>query len=154
DRQTGDNCVNPPMGAQFYPFYTTGRSHGTCVWQQGGNFIPGTTNHFGGSSTTEYGGLLTTAYPDVGFTTTTEIKNCNSGDKSNPGRQYPDQKRVGRLRAPHFLLVVDHLLAPGVARCGRHQDAEERVEVDVASGRQIDREVEPHRVLVAAADAR
>ncbi len=23
DRTTGANCVNPPMGAQFYPFYST-----------------------------------------------------------------------------------------------------------------------------------
>ena len=86
DRQTGAHCVNPPAGAAFYPFYTTGTSHGTCVWQQGGNFIPGTTNHFGGSSTTEYGGLLRTVYPDVGFTLTSEINNFNSGDQPNPCR--------------------------------------------------------------------
>ncbi|HEY1593852.1 MAG TPA: hypothetical protein VGF74_00540 [Thermoleophilaceae bacterium] len=86
DRDTGANCVNPPMGAQFYPFYTTGVAHGTCVWQQGGNFIPGTTNHFGGSSTSEYGPLLKTVYPDVGFTTISEFNNFNSGDKPNPCR--------------------------------------------------------------------
>jgi hypothetical protein len=44
DRTTGANCVNPPAGARFYPFFTTGLHDGTCAWQQGGNFIPGTTN--------------------------------------------------------------------------------------------------------------
>jgi hypothetical protein len=86
DRMTGANCVNPPMGAQFYPFYTTGTANGTCVWQQGGNFIPGTTNHFGGSSTAEYGGLLQTPYPEAGFTITRLFNNFNSGDMANPCR--------------------------------------------------------------------
>ena len=54
------------------------------MWQQGGNFIPGTINHFGGSSTTEYGPLLQTAYPDVGFTITKLFNNFNSGDLRNP----------------------------------------------------------------------
>jgi hypothetical protein len=76
--------VNPPNGAQFYPFFTTGQSGGSCIWQEGGNFIPGTTRHFGGSSTTEFGGLLRTVYPEAGFTTQTLINNFNSGDMSNP----------------------------------------------------------------------
>jgi len=84
DRTTGANCVNPPNGAQFYPFFTTGNHGGLCTWQQGGNFIPGTTNHFGGSSTTEYGSLLQTVYPVAGFTTTRLFNNFNSGDKRNP----------------------------------------------------------------------
>ena len=84
DRTTGANCVNPPNGAQFYPFFTTGIHDGVCTWQQGGNFIPGTTNHFGGSSTTEYGSLLQTLYPVAGFTTTRLFNNFNSGDKHNP----------------------------------------------------------------------
>ena len=84
DRTTGANCVNPPNGAQFYPFFTTGQTHGACTWQEGGNFIPGTTHHFGGSSTSEFGGLLKTVYPEAGFTTQTLINNFNSGDKSNP----------------------------------------------------------------------
>jgi hypothetical protein len=86
DRMTGANCVNPPSGAQFYPFFTTGTANGGCVWQQGGNFIPGTTNHFGGSSTSEFGPLLKTVYPDAGFTTVSEFNNFNSGDKTNPCR--------------------------------------------------------------------
>jgi hypothetical protein len=84
DRTTGANCVNPPAGAQFYPLYTTGTQNGGCVWQQGGTHIPGTTNRFGGSSTTEYGPLLLTAYPDVGFTITRRYNNFNSGDMRNP----------------------------------------------------------------------
>jgi hypothetical protein len=79
--------VNPPNGAQFYPFFTTGTANGTCVWQQGGGFIPGTTNTFGGSSTTEYGPLLQTVYPEAGFTTKRLFNNFNSGDMANPCRQ-------------------------------------------------------------------
>jgi len=84
DRTTGANCVNPPSGAQFYPFYSTTVRHGTCTWQEGGNFIPHTTNNFGGSSKTEYGSLLKTVYPAPGFTTRTTINNFNSGDMANP----------------------------------------------------------------------
>ena len=67
DRSTGANCVNPPIGAQFYPFYSTRIANGTCTWQEGGPFIPGTTNNFGGSSTSEYGPLLKTVYPAAGL---------------------------------------------------------------------------------------
>jgi hypothetical protein len=84
NRDNGTNCVNPPAGAAFYPFFTTGVSHGSCVWQQGGGFIPGTTNTFGGSSTTEFGPLLKTVYPAPGFTTVSRFNNFNSGDMPNP----------------------------------------------------------------------
>ena len=88
DRTTGANCVNPPAGAQFYPLYTTGTQHGGCVWQQGGTHIPGTTNTFGGSSTTEYGPLLLTAYPTSDAQGNPAIEhlydNFNSGDLRNP----------------------------------------------------------------------
>ena len=84
DRATGANCVNPPRGAAFYPFFTTGRHAGTCTFQEGGNFIPGTINHFGGSSTTEFGKLLAVPYPDVGPSITTQINDFNSGDMPNP----------------------------------------------------------------------
>ena len=57
---------------------------GTCTWQQGGKFIPGTINHFGGSSTTEFGPLLQTVYPAAGFTTVRCFNNFNSGDRRNP----------------------------------------------------------------------
>jgi hypothetical protein len=84
NRTTGANCVNPPNGAQFYPFFTTGFHRGGCTWQEGGNFIPKTTNHFGGSSTAEFGPLLQTVYPEPGFTTKLLINNFNSGDIRNP----------------------------------------------------------------------
>jgi len=60
----GSGCVNPPSGAQFYPLYSTRGGRGpACAWQEGGTHIPGTTNTFGGSSTTEYGPELATYYP-------------------------------------------------------------------------------------------
>ncbi len=63
--RTGTNCTNPPKGAEFYPFYTTAEQTvgGQCYWQLGGAHIPGTTNLFGGSSTTAYGPLLSLTYP-------------------------------------------------------------------------------------------
>ena len=84
DTTTGANCVNPPNGAQFYPFFSTTNNNGGCVWQEGGDFIPGTTNDFGGNSTAEFGPLLATVYPRPGFTTVTRFNNFNSGDLSNP----------------------------------------------------------------------
>jgi hypothetical protein len=84
NRTTGAGCVNPPPGAQFYPFYSTRIDSGTCTWQEGGDFIPGTVNDFGGSSATEYGPLLQTVYPAAGFTTVLRFNNFNSGNLSNP----------------------------------------------------------------------
>jgi len=81
---TGENCVNPPNGAQFYPFFSTRIDHGSCAWQEGGPFIPGTTNDFGGSSTTEFGPLLFTLYPSAKFTPVVATDNFNSGDMPNP----------------------------------------------------------------------
>ena len=54
---TGAGCVNPPPGSQFYPFYSTRADGASCSWQEGGPFIPGTVNDFGGSSA-EFGSLL------------------------------------------------------------------------------------------------
>ena len=76
DRSTGNGCVNPPNGANFYPIYSTRRGEnddgeardddGSCVWQLGGPFLPGTKNTFGGTSTAEYGSLLPLVYPGTG----------------------------------------------------------------------------------------
>ena len=82
--KTGANCVNPPNGAQFYPFFSTTNKNGTCTWQEGGRFIPGTVNDFGGSSVTEFGPLLSTLYPAKGFTPVMQFDNLNSGDMANP----------------------------------------------------------------------
>jgi hypothetical protein len=84
DLSTGANCVNPPNGAQFYPFFSTRIDKGTCSWQEGGPLIPGTKNDFGGSSTTEFGPLLQTLFPIAGFTTELRYENFNSGDLPNP----------------------------------------------------------------------
>jgi hypothetical protein len=86
NRTTGAHCVNPPNGAQFYPFFsTTNRSgSGGCAWQEGGKFIPGTTNNFGGSSTAEFGPLLRTVFPEPGFQPKVLIDNFNSGNMPNP----------------------------------------------------------------------
>lgn len=84
NRLTGADCVNPPAGAQFYPIFTTTQQQGTCLWQEGGRFIPGTTRTFGGTSTAEYGPLLNTVYPTTGPTTITRYNNFNSGDLTNP----------------------------------------------------------------------
>jgi len=63
DKNPGTGCVNPPTGANFYPFFSTRPSDSACFWQLGGANIPGTNNNFGGSSTTEFGLLLESAYP-------------------------------------------------------------------------------------------
>ncbi|MGH6795970.1 MAG: hypothetical protein ACREDH_12450, partial [Methylocella sp.] len=73
---TGSGCVNPPNGANFYPIYSTRGGDGdrdrdddgSCAWQLGGPYIPGTKNKFGGTSTAEYGALLQLTYADVGGT--------------------------------------------------------------------------------------
>jgi hypothetical protein len=84
DRTTGANCVNPPHGAQFYPFYSTTVRYGSCTWQEGGKYLPRTTNDFGGSSTTEFGPLLKTVFPTTGFKTEELFDNFNSGNMPNP----------------------------------------------------------------------
>ncbi len=81
---TGANCVNPPHGAQFYPFFSTTTRNGACSWQEGGKFLPNTTNDFGGSSTTEFGPLLKQVFPNTGFTPVVVINNFNSGNMANP----------------------------------------------------------------------
>jgi hypothetical protein len=56
--------VNLPVGADFYPFYSTRLDRHGCRWQEGGRFIPDTLDDFGGSSITEYGTVpLAPFYP-------------------------------------------------------------------------------------------
>ena len=80
----GAGCVNPPVGASFYPFYTTTSVGGQCVWQLGGANIPGTTNEFGGSSTAEYGPLLSLAYPGASNQPSFRFNNFRNILASNP----------------------------------------------------------------------
>ena len=84
DPHPGRGCVNPPVGANFYPIYSTGTAGGQCVWQLGGANIPGTTNTFGGNSTAEYGPLLLLAYPGVGGQPTLRFNNFRQVLSSNP----------------------------------------------------------------------
>ena len=86
DVNTGANCVNPPNGAAFYPFFSTTFRPGGCTWQEGGKFIPGTVNNFGGSSKAEFGPLLSVLFPVAGFTTVSQFFDFNSGDLRNPCR--------------------------------------------------------------------
>jgi hypothetical protein len=85
DFATGEGCVNPPPGAQFYPIYsTTSRGGKSCTWQFGGPGIPGTTNNFGGSSVTEYStNLLQLFYPSV-----------NSSGQPAPLFKYEDFRNI------------------------------------------------------------
>ena len=63
DKHPGHGCVNPPKGAAFYPFYSTRLDSAGCRWQEGGPFIPGTLDDFGGSSAAEFGPILANFYP-------------------------------------------------------------------------------------------
>ena len=62
------------------------RALGDCVWQFGGARIPGTTNTFGGTSTTEYGPLLQLTYPGANFTPFTRFNNFRRVLDNNPCR--------------------------------------------------------------------
>jgi hypothetical protein len=63
DPSPGQGCVNPPVGADFYPIYSTGLGFGSCVWQLGGPDIPLTTDTLGGTSAVQYGALTAAFYP-------------------------------------------------------------------------------------------
>jgi len=84
DPSPGSGCVNPPPGASFYPFFSTTSSGGECIWQEGGNFIPGTTNNFGGNSAAEFGNLLVSVYPRTGPATQGIYENFHNTLSSNP----------------------------------------------------------------------
>jgi len=76
--------VNPPPGAQFYPFYTTRNGPFGCNWQLGGANIPGTKETFGGNSTAEFGPLLTLTYPGPTGTPVNRINNFRNVLNHNP----------------------------------------------------------------------
>jgi len=75
DPDPGKGCVNPPPNSYFYPFYSTGENASGCFWQEGGPYIPGTTNRFGGSAHAEYGPLRVIHYPTAPFGTITKRSN-------------------------------------------------------------------------------
>jgi len=85
DPNPGLGCVNPPPHSVFYPLYTTGQNANGCFWQEGGPYIPGTTNTFGGSAHSEYGPLRVIHYPTAPFGTITKRSNdFSSNIASNP----------------------------------------------------------------------
>ncbi|HEY6922397.1 MAG TPA: hypothetical protein VI653_02930 [Steroidobacteraceae bacterium] len=63
DPNPGSGCVNPPVGADFYPIFSIRFDEEGCRWQEGGPFIPATLFNFGGNSKTEYGDILALTYP-------------------------------------------------------------------------------------------
>jgi hypothetical protein len=75
DPHPGLGCVNPPPNSVFYPFYSTRNSGDSCMWQEGGPYIPGTTNDFGGSAAAEFGSLSVIHYPTAPFGLVTERSN-------------------------------------------------------------------------------
>jgi len=85
DPNPGLGCVNPPPNSVFYPFYTTGQNSSGCFWQEGGPYIPGTTNRFGGNAHAEFGPLRVIDYPTAPFGTITRRSNdFRSNTVSNP----------------------------------------------------------------------
>jgi hypothetical protein len=63
----GEGCTLPPPGADFYPLYSTlGSGSGPCAWQEGGRYIPGATNTFGGTAASEYGSPALRYFPELG----------------------------------------------------------------------------------------
>ena len=80
----GAGCVNPPVGATFYPFYSTTSVGGQCQWQLGGPFIPETTNNFGGSSAAEFGPLLALFYPAANGMPSFRYNDFRNVLRSNP----------------------------------------------------------------------
>jgi hypothetical protein len=75
DPHPGVGCVNPPPNSVFYPFYSTTQTAYGCVWQEGGPYIPGTTDDFGGSAKAEFGPIQTISYPTAPFGLITERLN-------------------------------------------------------------------------------
>ena len=75
DPNPGVGCVNPPPNSYFYPFYSTRQTASGCMWQEGGPYIPGTTNKFGGSAHAEFGPIELVNYPTAPFGTITKRLN-------------------------------------------------------------------------------
>jgi hypothetical protein len=88
NRTPGTGCANPPVGASFYPFFSTRNSDDTerCLWQLGGADITHTSNTFGGSSTAEYGPLLKLLYQTGPTATILRFNNFRQILNTNPCR--------------------------------------------------------------------
>jgi hypothetical protein len=85
DPHPGVGCVDPPPNSNFYPFYSTRNTASGCMWQEGGPYIPGTTNDFGGSAHAEYGPLRVVIYPTAPFGMITKrLNDFRSAAMNNP----------------------------------------------------------------------
>jgi hypothetical protein len=84
DPNPGQDCVNPPKGANFYPIFTIKGEGAECLWQLGGALLPGTTESFGGTSAAEYGPLLTVAYPVPGPSVSLRYNDFRNVLQNNP----------------------------------------------------------------------
>ena len=87
DKFSGDGCVNPPPGAAFYPIFSTRvkAKPKACAWQEGGIYMPGTANTFGGTPTSEYGSSpLQLAYPSGTDSTVLEFEDFRNILDANP----------------------------------------------------------------------
>ena len=85
DPHPGLGCVNPPPNSNFYPFYSTRNTASGCMWQEGGPYIPGTTNKFGGSAHAEFGPLRVINYPTAPFGAVTKrLNDFRSATIDNP----------------------------------------------------------------------
>jgi hypothetical protein len=85
DPSPGTGCVDPPPNSNFYPFYTTRNVRGECMWQEGGRYIPGTTNTFGGSAQAEFGPKRSVSYPTAPYGLVTKRYNVfRSSIMANP----------------------------------------------------------------------
>ncbi len=85
DPHPGVGCVNPPPNSNFYPFYTTRNTPSGCMWQEGGPYIPGTTNTFGGSAKAEFGPLRAIHYPTAPYgLVTIRLNDFRSATMANP----------------------------------------------------------------------
>jgi hypothetical protein len=81
----GSGCVNPPVGADFYPIYTTRQTAQGCRWQLGGAHLPGTDQDFGGNSVTEYGSnALVLFYPGPNNQISLRVEDYRNILPSNP----------------------------------------------------------------------
>jgi hypothetical protein len=90
DPDPGAGCVNPAVGADFYPIYTTRASESGCQWQLGGPDLPRTLLTFGGSSHAEYGPLLLLAYPGTNGQPTFRFNDFRRVLSFNPCRASSD----------------------------------------------------------------
>ncbi len=86
NRTTGENCVNPPPGAAFYPIFTTRGQSKKCSWQFGGIYLRRTQKTFGGNSQAEFGPLLLSAYPAAGGQPVFRYNNFRNVLSNNPCR--------------------------------------------------------------------